>query len=68
MSHGGWASGSDGGPPHDSGVIDPIFDFLIAQVFLYEIYLTAKIKCIGAPGGHQSGKVNFFHSAVSGKT
>ena len=30
-------------PPHELGVIDPIFDFLIAEVFVHEIYRAANI-------------------------
>ena len=30
-------------PPHEPGVIDPFFYFLIAEVFLHQIYRAAKI-------------------------
>ena len=46
------------------GLLIQFVDFQIAKVFLREIYLATKIQCIGAPGGHQSGTVNFF-SALS---
>ena len=32
-----------GHPSHEPGVIDPFFYFLIAEVFLHEIYRAAKI-------------------------
>ena len=48
----------------EAGFMVSIFEFLIAFVFLHEIYLTARILCIGVYGDYQSWIINFVFVCI----